>query len=108
MSSKIIVNKITVSSLIDRESKIFKKEMSIIDMKNKSLIPFMYQGVRVLLVLIYALSSKNIKARDSWKVKIGVIIKATSIKNSILVIDLWLGDIIFFNLLDVFSAQRKI
>ena len=65
MSNKIIVNKIAVSSLIDKESKIFKKETSIIDMKNKSLMPFMYQGVRVLLVLMYALSSKKIKARDS-------------------------------------------
>ena len=76
-------------------------------MKKKSLIPFIYQGVNVLLVLIYTLCSENIKAIDSWSVKRGVINKAVNINISILVIDLDLCDIIDFDLINIFSVQRK-
>ena len=76
-------------------------------MKKKSLIPFIYQGVNVLLVLIYTLCSENIKAIDSWRVKRGVINKAVNINISILVIDLDLCDIIDFDLINIFSVQRK-
>ena len=73
INTKIIPNNNALIRFIEKVFKIIKKDVKIINKKNKSFNPFIYTDVKTLLVLTTYLPLSNNNARDSCNEKSGVI-----------------------------------
>ena len=73
MNTKIIPNNNALIRFIEKVFKIIKKDVKIINKKNKSFNPFTYIDVKILLVLTIYFPLSNNNASDSCNEKSGVI-----------------------------------